>query len=265
MSINNTVLIIGGTSGIGAGLARAIHGQGKKVIVTGRRQDRLKALAAELPGLETSAFDFSYIPTLPAKVHELFKSHPEIDTVIVNAGIQNFLLFNDGKTPQPDRIAQEVTTNVTAPMILCQTLVPIFLKKNKPCSIILLSSGLAFVPVPFFSVYTATKAAVHTFTVALRAQLSGTSINITELIPPYVETELDAAHKAEMDAMLGGPENAPKPMPLKEFIKKSMLQLDSMIDGKPLREVPIGELPSTALAASRAAMDPILKGFHIDA
>lgn len=83
MSINHTVLVIGGTSGIGASLACAIHSQGKKVIVTGRRANRLSSLAASNPGIETSCFDFSDIASLSTNISELTVKYPDIDTVIV--------------------------------------------------------------------------------------------------------------------------------------------------------------------------------------
>lgn len=263
MSIKNTVLILGGTSGIGRGLARAIHSQGKTVIVTGRRLGRLSALATELPGLKTSAFDFSNITELPSNINGLFHSYPDIDTVIVSAGIQTFLLFNDNPTPNYDIVSQEVAINLTAPIVLCQILVPVLLKKPKPCSIILISSGLAFVPVPFFPVYGPTKAALHAFAIALRSQTAGTNINVTEVFPPYVETELLEEHKARVIEMSGGPDKAPKPMPLSEFTEQLIRKLDTEVDGKPLSEVGIGAFPEMAITAWRGAIGPLLEKFHV--
>ena len=119
MSIKNTVLIVGATSGIGGALARRIHAQGKKVIATGRNQVRLSSMAAQLPGLEISCFDFSDIPALPSHVIGLMKKYPDIDTVIVNAGIQTFMIFKEADHEAPALITKEVTTNFTAPIVFC--------------------------------------------------------------------------------------------------------------------------------------------------
>ena len=112
MSIKNTVLIIGATSGIGAGLARRIHAQGKKVIGAGRRQERLTSLAAERHGLETSCFDFSDLDSLPSNITDLTKRFPQIDTVIVCAAMQSFFNLTDETSSAPSSIEKEVTTNL---------------------------------------------------------------------------------------------------------------------------------------------------------
>jgi short-subunit dehydrogenase involved in D-alanine esterification of teichoic acids len=130
MSINQTILIIRATSSIRAGLARRIHAQGKQVIATGRRQDRLTTLANGCPGIDTSCFDFSDINSLPSNIKGLTDKYVEIDTVIVSAGVQSLFRFKDATSSTPEGIANEVATNLTAPMILCQTLVPYFLESK---------------------------------------------------------------------------------------------------------------------------------------
>lgn len=261
MSIKNTVLIIGATSGIGAALARSIHAQGKKVIATGRNKERLSSLAIELPGLETSCWDFSDIHALSTRVSELTTKYPELDTVIVNAGVQSILMFKDADVGASETINQEVTTNLTAPIVFCQALIPFFLKTDRPCSIILISSGLAFVPAPFAPVYCPTKAALHSFAIAMRTQLFGTNINITEVFPQYIETGLDAKHRDRIVELSGGPEKAPKPMPLDAFTEQVMVKLDALEDGNPLKEIAIGAFPEAASVAWRTAMGPWLERF----
>jgi short-subunit dehydrogenase involved in D-alanine esterification of teichoic acids len=261
MSIKNTVLIIGATSGIGAALARSIHAQGKKVIATGRNQERLSSLAVELPGLETSCWDFSDVHALSIRVSELTTKYPKLDTVIVNAGIQSILMFKDAEVGASETINQEVTTNLTAPIVFCQALIPFFLKVNRPCSIILISSGLAFVAAPFLPVYCPTKAALHSFAIAMRSQLYGTNINITEAFPPYVETGLDAKYKDRMIELSGGPGKAPKPMPLRAFTEQLMVKLDTLEDGKPIKEIAVGAFPEAAATAWRNAMGPWVEIF----
>ncbi|KUJ23731.1 NAD(P)-binding protein, partial [Mollisia scopiformis] len=191
MSVHDTVLIIGATSGIGLALAKHLHTLGKTIIATGRRQERLLSLSTSHPSIHTSCFDNSDLTTLPSGLDAIFKQHPDIDTVIVNAGVQNMFSFLD---PDPEdhrleQISKEVTTNLTAPMIIAQHLIPFFIKKQSPCSLIVVSSGFAFIPVPYFPIYCPTKAALHSFCIALRAQLSSTNTKIVEVVPPYVDTE----------------------------------------------------------------------------
>ena len=261
MSIKNTILIIGATSGIGEALARSIHAQGKKVIATGRNQQRLSSLAADLPGLETSCWDFSDIHALSTRVSEVATKYPDIDTVIVNAGIQSILLFKDGDVGVSKAINDEVTVNLTAPIVFCQAIIPFFLKKTIPCSIVLMSSGLAFVPAPYFPVYCPTKAALHSFAIAMRSQLYGTNINVTEVFPQYIETGLDAKYRDRIIELSGGPEKAPKPFPLTAFTERAMSKLDTLENGKPLKEIAVGAFPEAASVAWRNAMGPWIDRF----
>jgi short-subunit dehydrogenase involved in D-alanine esterification of teichoic acids len=264
MSIKQTVLIIGATSGIGAGLARRIHAQGKKVIATGRRQERLSSVAASLPGLETANFDISELSSLPSNINALIKKFPDIDTVIVNASIQTMFSFTEPTSSTPESIAKEVAINLTAPMIICQILVPHFLALGKPCSMVFISSAFAYVPVHLFPIYGPTKAGLHSFGVSLRAQLAGTNVTITDLAPAYVETELDMKHKERLIKMLGGADKVPKPTPIEDFLDDAMKELDSMVDEKPKREIAIGHFPEMAQEAWRKAIGPLLEIFHVD-
>jgi short-subunit dehydrogenase involved in D-alanine esterification of teichoic acids len=263
MSIKQTVLIIGHTSGIGEGLARAIHAQGKRVIATGSRQARLTALAQELLGLETACFDFSGIASLPSNISALTAKCPDIDTVIVSAAIQTLCNFADSTAPSPEAIAKEVATNVTAPMVPCQTLVPFLLNSKKECSIILISSGFAYVPVHYLPIYCPTKAALHYFSVALRAQLAGTNVSVTSLTPGYIDTELDKEFKERLIEMRGGPENAIHPVPLGEFLADVMRELDGLVDGKAKGEIAVGHFPEMVQGKWREAFEPALKMFGV--
>ncbi|PVH83968.1 putative NADP(+)-dependent dehydrogenase [Cadophora sp. DSE1049] len=265
MSIHETVLIIGATSGIGAALARHIHAQNKTVIATGRRQDRLSSLASSHPGLQTASFDISDIATLPSNLSALATKYPAIDTVIINAGMQSFFKFSDADTPSPEEIAMEVTTNITAPMIACQSIVPFFLKQEKLCSFIFVGGGLGYIPLPYFPVYCPTKAALQSLAVSLRAQLSETNVSVTVVNPPWVATDLDAAFKDKLIEMLGGPEKAPPQMPLEEFVEEAMKELDSLgEDGKPKKDVGVGAFPVKVVETWRKSFDPFLEQFHVD-
>jgi short-subunit dehydrogenase involved in D-alanine esterification of teichoic acids len=258
MSINSTVLIIGGTSGIGASLAYAIHAQGKMVIITGRRSDRLSSMAASLPGLSTSCFDISDIASLPSNISALTTEFLTINTVIIAAGIQSLCLMNDPELSlTPEEINQEVNTNLVAPMVLSQLLVPFFLaKRGEKCSIIIVSSGFAFVPMTFLPIYSATKAGVHAFAVALRSQLAMTNIDVVELIPPYVATELDLGFKEKMVELMGGKMHPP--MSLNEFTDLAMKGLQEVENGSVRQEVPVGQFPSMLGKAWRVAFCGVL-------
>jgi short-subunit dehydrogenase involved in D-alanine esterification of teichoic acids len=258
MSVFNTILVVGATSGIGAGLTRRLHAQGKTVIATGRRESHLAALEAELPGLQSSYFDISNIETLPSAFHELVTKYPAIDTVIIAAGIQSYFSFTSSTTvneqqdhpqspPSPTQIAQEVNTNLTGPIVLGTLLVPFFLSKKQkqnpgpplqpaPASIILISSALGFVPLPKLPVYCATKAGLHAYAVALRGAVADTMIEVVEIVPPYVAgTELDKEFKHRIVVDRGGPEKMPNGMDMDVF-------LDEVLDGLSL---PLSQVSDT--------------------
>jgi short-subunit dehydrogenase involved in D-alanine esterification of teichoic acids len=261
MSALNSVLIIGATSGIGAGIARRLHAQGKKVIATGRRQERLATLKDELPGLETSFFDISDLAGLPGAFSALAAAHPDIDTVIVNAGLQSYFTIADYQSQKvsPAQIEQEVNTNLTGPIVLGTLLVPFFLSRpDRPASIILIGSGLGFVPVPALSIYCATKSAIHAYAVALRAATADTSIKVVEISPPYVgDTELGASSKDRMTRDWGGPDKLPTPMPMNDF-------LDQTLEGLEAGKNEFGMLHAQSLLeAWRGAFGQYLERYHV--
>jgi len=259
MSIKQTVLIIGATSGIGEGLARAIHAQGKRVIATGRRSSRLITLSQSLPGLETASFDISDIASLASHISALTTKYPDIDTVIISAAIQTLSNFANDTSPSVEMIEKEVATNVTAPMVICKTLVPFFLASKRPCSIVFLSSGFAYIPVHFFPVYCPTKAALHSFGVALRAQLHGTNVGVTSLVPGYIDTELDKEFRDRLTEMRGGEANRIVPVPLGDFVKDAMKALDEKERG----EIAVGHFPEIVVGKWRDAFGPTLEMFHV--
>jgi short-subunit dehydrogenase involved in D-alanine esterification of teichoic acids len=257
-TILNTVLIIGATSGIGAGLARRLHAQGKKVIATGRRLERLVSLQKELSGLETAYFDITDIRSLTGVFSDLAQKHPDIDTVIINAGMSSYFSLDKPGDISPEAISKEVTTNLTGPIVLSTLLVPFFLGKGKPASILVVGSGLGYTPLPRMSVYCATKAAIHSFCVSLRgAVLDSNLIKVTEIVPPYVQTELDDHYRDRMFADMGGPSNVPKPMTLDDFLDELF---KAFAQGKD--EIGIGSA-TDRLASWRNAFGPVLERFHV--
>jgi uncharacterized oxidoreductase len=164
-----TILVIGGTGGIGEAFARRWHMQGKKIILTGRREERLKQIQNDLPGCEILVMDNSDLASLPQKVNEITSKFPALDTVWVNSGIQKtyqvgqqlpflalqdqvfmlmILQIDDASTSSDKAIADEITTNVTAPMILGRLFMPHLI--NVGGTFMITSSGLAFVPMGIY-------------------------------------------------------------------------------------------------------------------
>lgn len=183
----NTIFITGGTSGIGLGLAERFHGEGNTVIIAGRREDLLASITAKHPGMDSVVLDI----TDPASIRRCFATvtdqHPDLNVVVNNAGI---MLPENLSDPEHLRIAEDtVTTNLLGPIRLLAEVVP-FLAAKDDAVIMNVSSGLAFVPLPITPTYCATKAALHSYTESLRVQLADTGVQVLELIPPGVQTDL---------------------------------------------------------------------------
>ena len=189
-----TVLITGGTSGIGLELARQLHQRGNTVIVTGRDQGKLDAVKRELPGVHTFMSDVSD-PLAIATLHDnVIAEFPELDTLINNAGIMRNLNLNQDRGLKD--VTREIEINLSGPVRMVQQFLP-HLKTRTGALIVNVSSGLAFIPIPASPVYCATKAAIHSFTQSLRVQIDGTGVTVVELAPPAVETPLLRAEFAE--------------------------------------------------------------------
>ncbi|HVW97683.1 MAG TPA: SDR family NAD(P)-dependent oxidoreductase [Mucilaginibacter sp.] len=204
----NTILITGGTSGIGLSLAEKLLAQGNKVIITGRRANRLNDIKARLPEIIIKESDVADAGQRVELKDWISKNHPDMNMLINNAGVQ--LVF-DLKTPiDPDRVHSETETNFVAPVHLSTLFVPLLTDKADS-AIINVTSGLVFVPVALMPVYCATKAAMHSFTLSLRYQLKDTAIKVFEIIPPQVDTELGHDRRADKNKSHGG-------MPPDEFV-----------------------------------------------
>ncbi len=183
----NTILITGATSGIGLGLAKRFHGEGNTVIIAGRREQVLAEITAAHPGMDSVVLDVTDPDAMPAAISGVFAAHPNLNVVINNAGI---MLPEDLSDPAHLQVAEQtVVTNLLGPIRLLAQVVP-FLTARPAATIINVSSGLAFVPLPMTPTYCATKAAIHSFTQSLRVQLTDTSVQVIELVPPGVQTDL---------------------------------------------------------------------------
>ncbi len=202
----NTIFIPGATSGIGLGLALKFHEAGNTVIIGGRRTDRLDQITAAHPGIRAVTIDVADAASIADVSARVKAEHPEVNVLITMAGIME---FEDLRSADHLAIAETaVTTNLLGTIRLIAAFTDHFLTKQD-ATIVTVSSGLAFVPLPSTPTYSATKAAVHSFTESLRVQLQGTSVRVVELAPPGVQTEI-----------LGGAMNATN-MPLQDFLDEA--------------------------------------------
>jgi len=182
-----TVLITGGTSGIGFELARQLQQRGNTVIVTGRDQQKLDAATRALPGVHAFRSDVSDPRAIAALHGSVLAQFPALDVLINNAGVMRNLNLNQDR--DLNDVTREIEINLSGPVRMIQQFLP-HLKTRNGALIVNVSSGLAFIPLPVSPVYCATKAAIHSFTQSLRVQLDGTGVAVVELAPPAVETPL---------------------------------------------------------------------------
>jgi uncharacterized oxidoreductase len=184
---SNTVLITGGASGIGLELARRFMQEGSTVIVCGRREEKLAEARKKHPELKTLVCDLAKERDRK-RLHEWAVSEfPRLNVLVNNAGIQRRVRMLDEKRWALTR--EEIAINLEAPAHLCGLFLPHLLKQERP-AILNVTSGLAFAPMASAPFYSATKAALHSFTLSLRHQLAGTPVQVIEIIPPAVNTDL---------------------------------------------------------------------------
>jgi uncharacterized oxidoreductase len=185
----NTVLITGGSMGIGFSLAEEFIKAGNEVIICGRLEDKLAEAKEKLPQVTTMVCDVSKHKDRESLYNWVICKFPELNILVNNAGIQRRVNFKKGIDEVRNK-EDEVDINLTATIELSAWFIPEFMKR-KEAAIINVSSGLGFIPIAFAPVYCATKAAVHSFSISLRHQLKDTSVKIFEIIPPIVDTDLD--------------------------------------------------------------------------
>lgn len=181
---NNKILITGGGSGIGLGLAERFIRENNTVIICGRRESTLKEASGKLPTVITKQCDLSNEWQRIALHQWIMENHPDTNVLVNNAGIQHWM--NIGQSDFYEKSKDEIETNITA-LIHLTTL---FLKLKSFNTIINVSSGLAFVPLSKVPVYCATKAFVRSFTLSLRHLLQSSNTEVIEMIPPALDTDL---------------------------------------------------------------------------
>jgi uncharacterized oxidoreductase len=243
----NTILITGGGSGIGRGLAEAFHALGNTVIIAARRQQALDATTAANPGMRSVQLDIDNAQAIRAFGAKMAKDYPALNVVVHNAGIMR----PENLLTQPEDLADAeaiITTNLLGPIRLTAALLP-QLKKQPAATIMTVTSGLAYLPMAMTPTYCATKAAIHSYSLTLRYQLKGTKVEVLELVPPYVQTELMGDAQA----------NDPRAMPLKEYIAETMKILKEQPDAT---EICVERVYPLRYAEKSGNFDKAFQGFN---
>lgn len=211
----NTILITGGGSGIGRALAEAFHSLGNKVIISGRRRERLDAAIDANPGMVAVELDVTDPAAILTTAAKLIADHPALNVVINNAGI---MLIDDATGPvDEEKLVTTVTTNLGGPIRVTAALLD-HLKQQPDPVIVNVTSVLGFVPLVATAVYSATKAALHSYTLSQRYLLRAAGVNVIEIAPPWVRTELLNSTEEE------------RAMPLDAFIAEAMAKLATDAD-----------------------------------
>lgn len=195
---SKTILVTGGATGIGLALARRFLAAGSRVIICGRRETALRDAAAAHPGLMTRVCDLGRQDDRVALVDWVTRTHPSLDVLVNNAGVQRRIRL-DNPEPWTDT-AEEIEINLNAPIHLSLALLRHL--RTRRGTIVNVTSGLSFAPYVAAPVYSATKAALHSFTLSLRHQLAGTGVRVVEIIPPAVNTDLGGPGLHTMGAPL---------------------------------------------------------------
>jgi uncharacterized oxidoreductase len=246
MQINgNTILITGGGSGIGRALAEAFHAEGNQVVIAGRRKELLDETIAANPGMKSVILDIGNGSAIPSFANKLKLDFPSLNVVIHNAGIMRLESLRDGGVADAEAT---VATNLLGPIRLTAALMPLLLQQPH-ATIMTVSSGLAFVPMATTPTYCATKAAIHSYTQSLRYQLRDTSVQVLELIPPYVQTDLTGPRQA----------NDPNAMPLKDFIAETIKILKASPSST---EICVERVKPLRFAEANGSYDAFCKNFN---
>jgi len=222
----NTILITGGGSGIGRGLAEALHQRKNQVIISGRRKDRLMEVAKANPGMAWVELNIEDPANISAVAAKMIAEYPDLNILINNAGIMN---IDDASVAIDEKLlVSTLTTNLMGPIRMTGALIE-HLKRQPQAAVINTTSVLGFVPLAVTAVYSSTKAAMHSYTMSLRYKLKDTSVSVLEIAPPWVQTDLL------------GSNIEPRAMPLSEFIEETMKVLGTGAEevlverAKPLR------------------------------
>lgn len=207
----NTIFITGGGSGIGRALAEALHNLGNKVIISGRRKERLEETIKANPGMSAVELNVQDPASIKAVAKQLIEEYPDVNVLVNNAGI---IQSDDAAgVIDEDVLVSTVTTNLLGPIRLTSAFIE-HLKSKEEAVVINTTSILGFVPLATTAVYSATKAALHTYTLSQRYMLKDTSVKVIEIVPPWVQSNNDE----------------PRAMPLTSFIDATIKILGTDTD-----------------------------------
>lgn len=193
---SQTILITGGTSGIGYQLVKKLATRKNKIIVIARDENKLHALHKEFPTISCHQCSLADRNQLTTTLNTITSQHQDISVIINNAGIQFTPMLTDMDFVM-DHIDEEISVNLTAPIRICAFFISLWAKRQQPAAIINITSGLAFYPKKKSAVYCATKAGLRNFTTSLRYQLENTPINAHEAILPLVDTPMTHGRSAK--------------------------------------------------------------------
>lgn len=241
----NTILITGGGSGIGRALAEAFHALGNQVIIAGRRQAKLDEVSAANPGMRSAALDIEQAADIRRFSEQSRRDFPALNVVIHNAGIMR---DEDLKGGSLDAAEATIATNLLGPIRLNAALLPQLLAQPH-AAVLTVTSGIAFMPRANTPSYGATKAGLHSYTQALRYQLQDTVVQVIELVPPFVQTELQGPAQA----------SNPNAMPLADYIAETMRLLQSSPDAT---EILVERVKPQRFAEARGEYDAFFKRYN---
>ncbi len=222
----NTIFITGGGSGIGRGLAEALHKLGNQVIISGRRKSHLDATTDANPGMASIELNIDDPQSIASVARQLTLDYPSLNVLINNAGIMQF--DDAASAVDDDLLVSTLTTNLMGPIRMTSALIE-HLKAQESATVMYTTSVLGYVPLVLAAVYCSTKAALHNYVLSQRYKLRGTSVRVLELAPPWVATDLVNS------------KDDPRAMPLAPFIEQTIAVLGTDADevlvevAKPLR------------------------------
>jgi uncharacterized oxidoreductase len=240
----NTILVTGGGTGIGRGLAESFHRLGNRVVIAGRRAEPLQEVAAANPGIEYLLLDQGDAADIQRFIAELASRYPDLDVLVNNAGIQR---VEDLSLGNVDEAEKTIATNLLGPIRLIAAVLPSLLARPR-ATIINVTSALGFMPSALTPTYCASKAALHSYTESLRFQLRETAVEVIEVVPPRVQTALQGKHGFD-----------PHAMPLDEYLTETMTLLR---DNPQAPQIVVEQAKFLRYAERDGRYDEIYPGFN---